>query len=1242
MGDTGVGYGSERAIRVFVSSTFRDMQAEREELVKRVFPQIRRRCEQRGVGWSEVDLRWGVTDEQKAEGAVLPICLAEIDRSRPFFLGLLGQRYGWVPEELPDQLADQLPWLRELEGTSVTEMEVLHGVLNDPDAAGHAFFHLRDPGYLATRSPEEQELLGEPVPENVAKLEALKDRVRTSGHPWADYADPAELGRQVLAELTALVDRLFPEEDAPDAARRDDDAHRAFGAARRAGHVERPAVAARLDEHAAGDGPPLLLTAEPGADLTPLVATWAEQRRSDDPGTPVLVHHVGATSDAADWRVLAGRLTVALARALGGEVPDLAALPDDAAGRRAVLFGALERFGASGRRAVVVVDGCELLLDVDGAPDLTWLPMQLPPGLRLVLTSASTRTTDEVLRREWAVAEVPPLDDAERRAFIASFLGRWSKGLDAVHVDRLAAAPQCGSPLFLRTVLDELRQHGDHFTLGEVLDRYLAAATTDDLLELVLARYEHDLEADRPGLVRDAMTALWSARRGLSEPELLDLLGDGEPLPGAVWSPLVLAAEDGLVTRSGLLGFATPLHRLAVEDRYLPTEEDRRAAAARLATYFATRPLTARVSEELPWAQLAAGDVDGLVRTLGDLDHLAVAYPHAPRDLRVLWARASDAGHSPVDAYRPVLDDPGAHPGAAWAVARLVTDAGHPTEALALNRFLVGHHRTGAAAGAERGPARLRASLLNLGAACWLQGDLDGAEPPLREAIELARAADDDVVLRGGLGNLGLVLRDRGALDAALPLFEEEADRCRAAGDLAGLQASLGNRAGLLRQQGRFDEARTTMAEQERIARSIGDAQGIAASLVAQGALAADTGDPTGALAAFEAYRAWAVDAGDLRAQIEALLNLSTTLRQLGRREEGAGCGVDAEALARRTGDGGLLARVLDAQARLASEEGRWPDVERLASEAALTARAADAPAALVLALGSLGTARRELGNLAGATEAAQEELAVAQQLGDPAAVATAQVNLGNIAIATNDLRGALGWYGAAEPALRDRGLAMVLVPLLNNRWQVHAALGDNSAAATDLVACTHQCVLAGAWQQALQVGQQAIQYLHGTGRAAEAGPVYDDLATAARTMGDDAALQQAVGDHALLVLGQGDLARAASMLDEQEAICRRIGHQVGLAACVGNRAILKRQQGDLPGALADVEEQLRLSQETGNGQGVLFATANRGELLGALGRVDEARRDLEWARQVAQQNGLAPMVAQLDQMIAALRGGGR
>ncbi|HWJ97787.1 MAG TPA: hypothetical protein VNQ33_06475, partial [Acidimicrobiales bacterium] len=288
-------------------------------------------------------------------------------------------------------------------------------------------------------------------------------------------------------------------------------------------------------------------------------------------------------------------------------------------------------------------------------------------------------------------------------------------------------------------------------------------------------------------------------------------------------------------------------------------------------------------------------------------------------------------------------------------------------------------------------------------------------------------------------------------------------------------------------------------------------------------------------------------------------------------------------------------------------------------------------------ALGSLGTGRREAGDLAGSAQAHQEELAVASQLGDPAAVATAQVNLGNVAVAGNDLQNGLAWYDAAEPALRERQLWMALVPLLNNRWQVHAALGDDTSATDDLVACGRACVLSGAWQQAAQILPQALQHLNGTGRPAEAGPVYEDLAATARALGDDSMLQQALGDRALLVLGTGDLAGATALLDQQDAICRRTGNQAGLAACIGNRAIVKQQQGDLTGALGCVDEQLQLSQATGSAQGILFATANRGELLGQLGRRQEALAALAQARQMAAQYGLAPMVQQLDQMIAAV-----
>ena len=147
---------ASRVIRVFVSSTFKDMQDEREELIKRIFPQLRKLCESRGVVWSEVDLRWGIPDEAKAEGKVLPICLAEIHRCRPYFIGLLGERYGWVPEGIPQELIAQEPWLQEHLHHSVTELEILHGVLNNPEMADHAFFYFRDPAYAASLLSEKQ------------------------------------------------------------------------------------------------------------------------------------------------------------------------------------------------------------------------------------------------------------------------------------------------------------------------------------------------------------------------------------------------------------------------------------------------------------------------------------------------------------------------------------------------------------------------------------------------------------------------------------------------------------------------------------------------------------------------------------------------------------------------------------------------------------------------------------------------------------------------------------------------------------------------------------------------------------------------------------------------------------------------------------------------------------------------------------------------------------------------------
>jgi len=185
-----------KAIRVFISSTFRDMHAERDVLNRVVFPELRSRCLKRQAEFIGLDLRWGVTeDEAEGEGA-LSICLKEIERCRPFFVCLLGHRFGWVPppEEVPALVYDAvrgegvLPgvvgeWYRLDDtveppvyrlrreprrkvpddvaaalvrfwesrglpgaGDSITAREILRGVFEDGYPATHALFYLRQSG----------------------------------------------------------------------------------------------------------------------------------------------------------------------------------------------------------------------------------------------------------------------------------------------------------------------------------------------------------------------------------------------------------------------------------------------------------------------------------------------------------------------------------------------------------------------------------------------------------------------------------------------------------------------------------------------------------------------------------------------------------------------------------------------------------------------------------------------------------------------------------------------------------------------------------------------------------------------------------------------------------------------------------------------------------------------------------------------------------------------------------------
>jgi len=99
---------TSRTFRIFVSSTFNDLKAERNALQEFVFPSLRTLAESHGCRFQAIDLRWGVSDEATHDQQTMKICLGEIARCqdispRPNFIILLGNRYGWrpLPCEIP-------------------------------------------------------------------------------------------------------------------------------------------------------------------------------------------------------------------------------------------------------------------------------------------------------------------------------------------------------------------------------------------------------------------------------------------------------------------------------------------------------------------------------------------------------------------------------------------------------------------------------------------------------------------------------------------------------------------------------------------------------------------------------------------------------------------------------------------------------------------------------------------------------------------------------------------------------------------------------------------------------------------------------------------------------------------------------------------------------------------------------------------------------------------------------------
>lgn len=528
-----------REIRIFLSSTFKDMQAERHYLLTRVFPEVRDACESRGVGFTEIDLRWGITEQEAEKGTTVAVCLNEIDRCRdfpPFFIGFLGERYGWVPDQamLSDYLSGKE--LNEYVSTiqmaldkniSVTELEIDYALDGQQQGRAEALFYLRsesltDELYVQSGTAQRSDFYDG----GSGKLEVLKQKLRESGVMEIDnYSTIEEFGESVKARLLKELDRRYPEKQGTSALLRLP--HENFARIRLKFYV--PPVEAceavsgychqRLNHL---EQRPALIIGEPGVGKSALMAHLAHYlpQKTILAGARVLDFYIGADGKRGidqwldDIHVL-----------LEGSVLSPQKLTQVLTGNEKwealaqLLTRVVSTFG--GNPLIVLLDGIERF---DNASQVLRQFQKLHLPDKVIIILSATPDLDAGVEPVWRYG-LERSDAVHLREMIDTYTVNYRKRLPQELIDSLIQAPAMASPLYMRVVLEQMRIRSAHETLEQDIKALLVHWDVGGLFRSMLDAWDRDLStASHPCIVTHAAQYLCAARAGLSERQLALLL----------------------------------------------------------------------------------------------------------------------------------------------------------------------------------------------------------------------------------------------------------------------------------------------------------------------------------------------------------------------------------------------------------------------------------------------------------------------------------------------------------------------------------------------------------------------------------------------------------------------------------------------------------------------------------------------------------------------------------------------
>ncbi|KAL0966294.1 hypothetical protein UPYG_G00293480 [Umbra pygmaea] len=530
-----------RSVRVFVSSTFRDMQAERDVLVRIVFPELRRRAAQHCLYLQEVELRWGVTEEET--GRIVELCLSEVCRSQ-LLLCLLGERYGLVPPHpvLPD--LPQYSWLDSApSGLSITEMEIRQFQALHPDTAqNHMFCYFRTPHLSRSVPVAWRADFAAESKEAESKMSELKRRILNSGakvtedYPceWGGVVDGKpyvkgleKFGKSVLQDLWGVLLKQYVEETDDTDSRSDltaQEAHQDALQRQFFGRAKLLSAAAGKVKEAQVKGGLVLLEGGPGEGKTLFMAALANSlstsfKSQTVPRGDVIFYSTAASQSACIVENLI-RCLVQWLRRGKEDSPLPSSYKDLLAEFHSQLSGIRKD-----QPLALLVDGVEHVQDGRRQLVSDWIPQHLPQGVSLVLSVTSTSALLPVLTKKKGTVLFPlgQLSLPDRKEIVQKELGVYGKKLsDSAfnnQLQTLLMKKGAVSPLYLHLACEELRNFASFEKMKESL--HVLPASLSELVHHSLSRLLSQYRGVGLGW---ALAAFTVSTTGLKESDLYAIL----------------------------------------------------------------------------------------------------------------------------------------------------------------------------------------------------------------------------------------------------------------------------------------------------------------------------------------------------------------------------------------------------------------------------------------------------------------------------------------------------------------------------------------------------------------------------------------------------------------------------------------------------------------------------------------------------------------------------------------------